>query len=80
LPKFLELDPVEVAKSDKAEVEKLALAGFAEAKLLAERYRKMSMEYQYALRILAWVMLVQVVCLVWVAGSRSLTNQPSPTR
>ena len=79
-PKFLELDPAEVAKSDKATVEKLALAGFAEAKHLAERYRTMSMEYQFALRSLAWIMLVQVVCLVLVAGSPRLTNQPRPTR
>lgn len=79
-PKYLELDPAELAKSDKATVEKLAVAGFAEAKHFAERNRTMSMEYQYALRSLAWIMLVQVVCLVWVAGSPRLTNQPRPTR
>ena len=80
LPKLLELDPAEVAKSDKATLEKIALAGFAEAKQLEERYRTMSGEYQNALRALAWIMLVQVVCLVWVARSPRLTSQPRPTR
>ena len=80
LPRFLELDRAEVVKADKAAVEKLALAGYAEAKHLVDRYRTMSREYQFALRFLAWVMLVQAVCLVWMAGSSRLTNQSSPTR